>query len=297
MGKYYIYEKNLMIQSAAEKEVTFIYNKIKECNEKNVPLMKGQLVEPICRVIKDFEGNVIAGIIARIYNNFKSLDVSVMWVKEEFRKCSYGTMLLENIEKEALKKGVNFVHLGTLGFQAKDFYVKKGYEIFAVLDECALNNKVYYMKKRLNNMEISLKPNSVIQNGTDDEAWYIDDRIVEYNSQQVPFTNEPTFDDTGKVIKDSQGNVIAGIFTTLLFWTDLAINDMWASEDCIDEELKVKLLKEVEKELKEKGGHVAMHETFDIKTKDFYVKNGYEVYGILNEYPGECKCYYMKKVF
>ena len=64
-----------------------------------------------------------------------------------FRKCSYGTKLLENVEKEAFEKGANFVHLGTLGFQAKDFYVKKGYEVFATLDECVQNNKVYHMKK------------------------------------------------------------------------------------------------------------------------------------------------------
>src|ERR1035437_8360593 len=100
-------KKKLTIQSATGKEVTFIYEKIKECNEKNVPLMKGQLVELICRVIKDSEGNIIAGIIARIYHNFKSLAISVLWVKEEFRKCSYGSMLLENVENEAFEKGVN----------------------------------------------------------------------------------------------------------------------------------------------------------------------------------------------
>ncbi|MBU3177248.1 hypothetical protein KPL47_12995 [Clostridium estertheticum] len=56
-------------------------------------------------------------------------------------------MLLENVEKESFEKGINFVHLDTLGFQAKDFYIKKGYVVFAVLDECARNNKMYCMKK------------------------------------------------------------------------------------------------------------------------------------------------------
>ena len=290
-------EKKLIIQSATVEEKAFISKKMEEYNAKNVPLKKEQVVERICRVIKDSEGNIIAGTVCFIYHNFKSLYINLLWVKEEFRKCSYGTMLLENVERESFEKGVNFVHLGTLGFQAKDFYRKKGYEVFAVLDECVLNNKMYYMKKMLNNRSVSLKTNSVIENGTYDESWYIDDKIVEYNSQQVPFTNKPIFDDTGKVIKDSQGIVIAGIFTTLLFWADLDIHDIWASEGCIEEELKVKLLYEGEKGMKEKGGHVAMHETFDVRTKDFYIRNGYEIYGILDDYPGECKCYYMKKIF
>jgi len=28
-----------------------------------------------------------------------------------------------------------------------------------------------------------------------------------------------------------------------------------------------------------------------------YVSNEYEIYGILDDYLGECKCYYMKKIF
>lgn len=288
-------KNDFIIQPATAEEIDFVCSKKKEFNEKNVPLMKAQ-VERICKVIKDSEGNIIAGTVCFIHYNFKSLYIDLLWVKEEFRKCSYGSMLLQNVEKEAFEKGINFVHLGTLGFQAKDFYIKKGYEVFAVLDECALNSKMYSMKKVLNNKSISSENNNVIEDGTADEVRYIDDKIVEYNSKQVSFTNEPAFYDIHKVIKDPEGNVIAGILSTLLPWTDLIIDDMWVSEDCIEEELKVKLLNEVEKDMKERGGHVAMHETFNVKTRDFYIKIGYEVYGILDDYPGECKAYYMKKI-
>ena len=296
-GKKVNMEKSLIIQSATLEEKVYIYKKIREYNAKNIPLKKEQRVEEIFRVIKDSKGNVIAGITGYIYHNFKCVYINLLWVKEEFRKRSYGTMLLEDIEKEAFEKGVNFVHLGTLGFQAKDFYIKKGYDIFAVLDECVLNNKMYYMKKKINNRSASFKINYVIENGTNEEANYIGDRIVEFNSWQVPFTNELAFEDIEKVIKDSEGNVIGGIATTLLPWSDLEINGLWVSEDCADREAKVKLLNSVEKELKERGGHVSMLETFDIKAKDFYIENGYEVYGILEEYPDQCKCYYMKKIF
>lgn len=288
---------NFIVQPAIAEEVDFIYSKIKEYNTNNIPLKKGQVVERICRIIKDSDGNIIAGIVGYIYHNFKSLYIDLLWAKEEFRKCNYGAMLLEDIEKESLEKGLDFVHLYTFGFQAKDFYVKKGYEVFATLDECALNNKAYYVKKRFNNMNNSLKINSLIQIGTDDDAQYINDRIIEYNSQQVPFTNESVFDDIAKVIKDFDGNVIAGIVAALSPWKDLAIHGMWANEDCMENELKVKLLHALEKELEERGGCLAIHETFDLKTKDFYVENGYEVYGILDEYPEECKTYYMKKTF
>jgi GNAT superfamily N-acetyltransferase len=289
-------ENQFIIQTATAEEGEVFYKKIKEYNSEKVSLLKDQKVERICKVIKDSQGKVIAGTVSFIYHNLKSLYVDLLWVKEEYRKFRYGTMILENIEKEALEKGAYFAHLDTLGFQAKDFYVKKGYEVFAVLDECALNNKMYYMKKNLSNVNMDFKTNVVIENGTDEELGLIDDGIVGYNAQQVPFTNEQAFYDIDKVIKDSEGNIIAGIATTIMTWQDLCIHGMWASEDYLDENLKGKLLNEVEMEVKERGGNVLIHKTFDGETKDVYVKNGYEVYGILEDYLVDCKAYYLKKV-
>lgn len=46
-------------------------------------------------------------------------------------------------------KGCNLVHLDTFDFQAKDFYLKHGYEVFGVLDDCPMEHKRYYMKKNI----------------------------------------------------------------------------------------------------------------------------------------------------
>ena len=40
-----------------------------------------------------------------------------------------------------------------------------------------------------------------------------------------------------------------------------------------------------------------MHETFDVKTVDLLIKTGYEVYGVLDDYPSDCIAYYIKKIF
>ncbi len=39
------------------------------------------------------------------------------------------------------------IHLDTFDFQAKDFYLKHGYDIFGILDECPQKHKRYFMKK------------------------------------------------------------------------------------------------------------------------------------------------------
>jgi hypothetical protein len=60
-----------------------------------------------------------------------------------------GTILLNKVEEKAKQLGATLSHLDTFDFQAKDFYLKHGYEVFGVLDDCPKDHKRYYMKKVL----------------------------------------------------------------------------------------------------------------------------------------------------
>lgn len=64
------------------------------------------------------------------------LYIDVLWAKEEFRKEGYGSVFLNEVEKIAKEKGCKLIHLDTFDFQGKDFYIKNGYEVFGVLDDC-----------------------------------------------------------------------------------------------------------------------------------------------------------------
>lgn len=295
-GVFNMFSK-LKVQSPTEEEVKFIYKQAKEYNKKYILSGQEDVVKKICRVIKDPQENVIAGIVGYVSEGLKALDVSLLWVKKEFRKLGYGTILLQHIEREMFESCVDLIYLGTIGFQAKDFYLKHGYEIFGVLDECAENNKVYYLKKKLNKTNINLEISNSVQEGTCDDSDYIDEEIIKFNGEKEPFTNEEPFKDINKVIKDSENNVIAGICTTLLPWNDLSINKIWTREDLAAEELTSTLLIEIEKEVKENGCNVLMYETMDDKSMKMCIKNDYEVYGILGGYQGGQKVYYMKKIF
>lgn len=49
--------------------------------------------------------------------------------------------MLSEIEKAAKEYGCHIVHLDTFDFQAKDFYIKQGYDIYGVLDDCPQGHK------------------------------------------------------------------------------------------------------------------------------------------------------------
>ncbi|WP_425533937.1 GNAT family N-acetyltransferase [Terrisporobacter petrolearius] len=75
--------------------------------------------------------------------------IDALWVSENYRGCGLEEKLLFTIEKIAKEEKCNLIHLDTFDFQAKDFYIKNGYEIFGVLDECPKNRKRYFLKKSL----------------------------------------------------------------------------------------------------------------------------------------------------
>ena len=137
--------------------------------------------------------------------------------------------------------------------------------------------------------------NFVIEESTKEQAGLVDNGIVKYNLSKVPFTQEPSFISINKVIKGSNGEVLAGINSILYCWNCLYIDVLWVKEEFRENGYGSALLIEVEKIAKEKGCKLIHLDTFDFQAKDFYLKHGYEVFGVLDDCPSEHKRYYMKK--
>ncbi|ENK0556848.1 GNAT family N-acetyltransferase [Clostridium sporogenes] len=135
-------------ESSSEKEADLIVDRIVEYNLSKVPGKQEVPLLWINRVIEDTNGEIIAGILSEMYC-WNCIYIDALWVKEEYRKDKLGTKLLKEIEKIAKEKDCHLIHLDTFDFQAKDFYIRHGYEIFGVLDQCPENHKRYFMKKNI----------------------------------------------------------------------------------------------------------------------------------------------------
>lgn len=137
---------NYLIRESNNIEEDFIIDKIVEYNLSIVPSKQETDFLWINRIVEDKNGNIIAGILSKMYC-WNCLYIDVLWVKEEHRKDGLGSRLLKEIENVAIEKGCYLIHLDTFDFQAKDFYIKHGYEVFGVLDECPEGHKRYFLKK------------------------------------------------------------------------------------------------------------------------------------------------------
>lgn len=133
--------------SATLKEAEILNEKMDIFNAKQLSF-HGNAEELANYVIKD-QGRIIAGIKICLYLR-ECMFVNILFVDEEYRGKGLGSQLLQYAEQKAKSTGIRLVHLDTFDFQAKDFYLKHGYEIFGILEDCPKGHKRYYLKKILN---------------------------------------------------------------------------------------------------------------------------------------------------
>jgi GNAT superfamily N-acetyltransferase len=135
------------LTASTEKEKEFMGNAIEDYNRHTLPPTQKEAFVPLNYCFKD-KTKIIAGINAVMYF-WKVVYVSILFVDQAYRHTKLGSYLLRKIEVEAKAMGATLVHLDTFDFQAKDFYLKQGYEIFGVLENCPPGHNRYYFKKLL----------------------------------------------------------------------------------------------------------------------------------------------------
>lgn len=140
---------NYVIKESNIKDMDIIIERLVEYNLSKVPLVQDEEFIWINRIVENPKGEIIAGIIGKLYC-WNCLYVDTLWVKSDYRKEGLGSKLLRTVEDAAKEKGCSLIHLDTFDFQGKDFYIKHGYEIFGVLDDCPKGHKRYFMKKSFN---------------------------------------------------------------------------------------------------------------------------------------------------
>ena len=139
------------IEICTKQDQDYLIDRLVEYNLSQVKSEQEEIfIDLSMKVVED--DKIIAGIIAKMYC-WNIVYVDTLWVDPDYRGRRIGEKLLTMLENEAKLKGAKLVHLDTFDFQAKDFYLKQGYEIFGKLEDCPENHCRYYMKKALQQIE------------------------------------------------------------------------------------------------------------------------------------------------
>jgi len=137
------------IKESTKAEEDLVWKGIIQYNSAVIHLKQSVPEIPVNRVLKDKDGNVIGGINCILFYCWNTLYIDMLWISENHRKNGHGSKLLNEVEQIAREEKCTLIHLETMDFQAKDFYIKNGYEIFGELKNVPNGHKRYYMRKIL----------------------------------------------------------------------------------------------------------------------------------------------------
>lgn len=128
----------------------------------------------------------------------------------------------------------------------------------------------------------------------DEEVNYVRNGITEYNKKIGPMLKYPPYEPINLFIKDMNGKVLGGLLSKI-YLHSIYIDILWIDENYRRFGYGSRLLTEVEKLAKEKGCKFIHLDTFSFQAIDFYKKLGFEVFGILEDFPDDIKRYFLKK--
>ena len=102
---------------------------------------------PVNFVLRGERGDVLGGLLGQVWGSW--LQVAYLWVADAARGAGHGTRLLQAAEAYARSRGAVTATLETHSFQARPFYERHGYEVFAALDGYPPGHIKFFLKKDL----------------------------------------------------------------------------------------------------------------------------------------------------
>jgi GNAT superfamily N-acetyltransferase len=126
------------------EQLSFLEDRIYEYNVGATGIDDGRWLGVL---VRDESGEMVAGLSGTTWG--ACCKVRDVWVREDLRGRGIGTSLLDAAELEAKRRGCRQVVLASHSFQAPDFYRKRGFEVFAVIEDDPIGHREVYLRKAL----------------------------------------------------------------------------------------------------------------------------------------------------
>lgn len=127
----------------------------------------------------------------------------------------------------------------------------------------------------------------------DEASQEVKDKLIQYNMSKLPDSVKTPLESVTFVSRKG-GDLVGGI-TGTMFWRNLHIDFLWVDEEVRGSGLGRELLWNIESYAKEKGCHLMLLDTFSFQAPGFYLREGFEVCGKVDDHPEGHTLYYLLK--
>jgi ribosomal protein S18 acetylase RimI-like enzyme len=130
--------------SPAEHDVERVVDRLVSYNDARAEAENWSRVAVFAR---DGRGSLRGGLLG--YTHWRWLYVSQLWVDASCRGSGLGREMMRLAEAEAARRGCRNAHLHTHSFQARGFYERLGYRVYAELEDYPPGHTRYSLRRRL----------------------------------------------------------------------------------------------------------------------------------------------------
>ncbi|WP_221090264.1 GNAT family N-acetyltransferase [Deinococcus aquaedulcis] len=124
-------------------------------NDKHSPILRQRLTPehrmsvPLeCYLLSD-AGEVLGGCTGRAVPLWGWLEIDLLWLHDPLRGQGWGARLLGDVEAQAMTLGCTRAKLSTWEFQARPFYERQGYVVYAEEQDYPPSHTNFLMRKAL----------------------------------------------------------------------------------------------------------------------------------------------------
>ena len=254
---------------------------------------------PVGFLIKDASNAISGGLFGNIAGGW--LHVRSLWVDRIWRGRGYAIELMAVAERYAIAKGCIGAALQTASYEARPLYEKLGYRAFAELDDHPVEgHRRYFLTKRpLIGIDTKRdhrqdRAKVVMQPYASADVQGVIQRGIQSHAHAAIGLPEQMWSAANVFIKSDDGEILGGALgNTWGLW--LYVSDVWVDTAIRGKGYATKLMTAIERQAVERRCIYSYLDTLSFQARPFYEKQGYQIFGTLEDHPKGHTHYFMKK--
>ncbi|MGO9606027.1 MAG: GNAT family N-acetyltransferase [Candidatus Binataceae bacterium] len=252
---------------------------------------------PVGFFIKDAAGAVRGGLLGDIWGGW--LQVWSLWVDHKWRGRGYATGLMAAAEEYAITKNCTNTHLRTGSYEARPFYERLGYRLWAELSDHPIpGHSRYLMSKSLAEGPITgprdVRGRIVMDSYPSAELQGLIRRGISLHAAASLGLPEQVWSSVNFFLRTTDGEIVGGALGDSWgrwFYLDF----MWVDTPHRGRGYATKLIDAAERRAIANGCTDAGLGTFSFQARPLYEKLGYRVFGELKDFPKGHSLYFLAR--
>ncbi len=252
---------------------------------------------PVGFFIRSAAGEVIGGLLGDIWGGW--MHVGSLWVKAGSRGRGYASALMARAHRYAIEKSCTHAFLQTGSYEARPFYERLGYAVYAELkDHPVAPHRRFFLSRRLDHgtlghppvvdREVAMDPypskqtEAVIRQGISSHA---------YAAMGLP---DQSWLPHNFFLQDNEGEIMGGVLGNI-WGAWMYLGYVWVDRSIRGSGHATRMIIEAEKRAVASGCLHAFLGTFTFQARPLYEKLGYQVVGEERDHPKGHSHYLMTK--